>query len=107
MCPVCGNVILSTGKALVSCCGILLPPLEAEAAEGEHTIHVEQIEDEYYVTVDHSMTREHYLFFLAAVSDNGVQLVKLYAEGNAEARFKINGVRRIYAYCNRHGFFER
>ena len=29
VCPVCGNVIRSTGEAVVSCCGITLPPLEA------------------------------------------------------------------------------
>lgn len=26
VCPVCGNVIHSTGEAVVSCCGIILPP---------------------------------------------------------------------------------
>ena len=24
----------------------------------------------------------------------------------AEARFKINRVRKLYAYCNRHGLFQ-
>ena len=27
-------------------------------------------------------------------------------EGNAEARFKIRGVRRIFFYCNRDGLFS-
>ena len=43
--------------------------------------------------------------FMAAVSSDEMQLVKLYPEGNAEARFKIRGVRRIYFYCNRDGLF--
>ena len=30
-------------------------------------------------------------------------MVKLFPEGNAEARFKMNGVKRIYFYCNRDG----
>ena len=105
VCPVCGNVIIATGEAVVSCCGITLPPLEAEAMDEEHEIRKEVVEDEYYVSVDHPMTKEHYISFLAAVSDFGVQLVKLYPEGNAEARFKIDRVRKIYAYCNRHGLF--
>ena len=105
VCPVCGNVITATGEAVVSCCGITLPPLEAEAMDEEHEIRKEVVEDEYYVSVDHPMTKEHYISFLAAVSDFGVQLVKLYPEGNAEARFKIDRVRKIYAYCNRHGLF--
>ena len=90
----------------MSCCGITLPPLEAEAADTEHSIRKEVTEDEYFVSIEHPMTKEHYISFLAAVSDFGVQLVKLYSEGNAEARFKIDRVKKIYAYCNRHGLFQ-
>jgi DNA-binding XRE family transcriptional regulator/desulfoferrodoxin (superoxide reductase-like protein) len=106
VCPVCGNAVRSTGEALISCCGITLPPLEPENTEPEHDIRVETVEDEYYVTIDHPMRKDHYISFLAAVSDSRVQFAKLYPEGNAEARFKINGVRKIYAYCNRHGLFQ-
>lgn len=106
VCPVCGNVILTTGEVVISCCGITLPPLEAEDPDEEHSLNVETVEDEYYVTMKHPMTKEHYISFIAAVSDQGVQLVKLYPEGNAQARFKISRVRKLYAYCNRHGLFE-
>ena len=106
VCPVCGNVIRATGEAVVSCCGITLPPLEAEEPDEEHGLHVEIVEDEYYVTVDHPMEKDHYISFLAAVSDQGVRLVKLYPEGNAEARFKIDRVTGVYAYCNRHGLYR-
>ena len=108
VCPVCGNVIQTTGEAVISCCGITLPPLEAESAESdsEHSLTIETVEDEYYVTMNHPMTKDHYISFIAAISDQGVQLVKLYPEGNAEARFKISRVRKLYAYCNRHGLFD-
>jgi len=106
VCPVCGNAIRTTGEAVISCCGITLPPLEAETADEEHCISVENVEDEYYVTVDHPMEKDHYISFLAAVSDSRVQFVKLYPEGNAEARFKRSCVKKIYAYCNRHGLFQ-
>ena len=106
VCPVCGNVIQTSGEAVISCCGITLPPLEAEEPDDKHSLKVETVEDEYYVTMNHPMTKEHYISFLAAFSDDGVQLVKLYPEGNAEARFKISRVRKLYAYCNRHGLFE-
>lgn len=105
-CPVCGNAVRSTGEALISCCGITLPPLEPENTEPDHDIRVETVEDEYYVTIDHPMRKDHYISFLAAVSDSRVQFAKLYPEGNAEARFKIDGVRKFYAYCNRHGLFQ-
>ena len=106
VCPVCGNVIQTTGEAVISCCGITLPPLEAETSDEEHSLKIERVEDEYYVTMNHPMTKDHYISFIAAISDNGVQLVKIYPESNAEARFKISRVRKLYAYCNRHGLFE-
>ena len=105
VCPVCGNAIQATGEAVITCCGITLPPLEAEIPDSDHAINLEVVEDEYYVTVDHPMTKTHYISFLAAVSDQNVQFTKLYPEGDAATRFKINRVERIYAYCNRHGMF--
>ena len=106
VCPVCGNVIRTIGEAVVSCCGIMLPPLEPETAEGEHEIKVEVVEDEYYVYLLHPMTRTHHISFLAAVSDQDMQLRKLYPEGGAEARFKLGGVKDLYACCNHHGLFR-
>ena len=106
VCPVCGNVIRSIGQAVISCCGVTLPALAAEEPDEQHAICRQKAEDEYYVTVDHPMTREHYISFLAAVSDRGVQFVKLYPEGGAEARFKIDRTEYLYAYCNRHGLFR-
>ena len=106
VCPLCGNVIHSFGEAIVSCCGITLPPLEAENADDSHVCTLERIEDEYYLTVDHPMTKTHYISFLAAVKDDGYEIKKLYPEGSAAARFPIAGIRRFYYYCNRHGLFR-
>ena len=106
VCPVCGNVIRADGQAVISCCGVTLPPLTAEEPDEAHAIRTQRAEDEYYVTTEHPMTREHYISFLAAVSDNAVQFVKLYPQGGAEARFKIGRVKYLYAYCNRHGLFR-
>ncbi|MBE7003095.1 MAG: helix-turn-helix domain-containing protein [Ruminococcaceae bacterium] len=106
VCPLCGNVIQSTGEAVVSCCGIVLPPLEAEPADEQHPVHVERIENEYYVTVRHEMSKTHYISFLAAARDDGWELKKLYPEGDAEACFPIGGTRYLYCCCNRHGLFR-
>ena len=107
VCPVCGNVITSTGEAIISCHGITLLPLESEAPDFEHEINVEISDGEYYVTVEHEMSRQHYISFIAAVSDNEIQTVKLYPEGSSEARFRMNRVKYICYYCNRHGFFKK
>ena len=105
VCPVCGNVIHSMGEAAIHCHGIRLMPLEAEQTDEHHMVFIERVEDEYYVRIDHSMTKEHYISFVAAASSDDMQMVKLYPEGNAEARFKLRGVRRIFFYCNRDGLF--
>ncbi len=107
VCPVCGNIIQSAGQAVVSCCGVTLPPLEAEECDCEHRIIIETVEDEYYVHLDHPMSKAHYISFIAAVFDDGVQFIKLYPEGNAEARFKKKRIKYFYAYCNRNGLYYK
>ena len=106
VCPVCGNVIHSMGEAALHCHGVLLKPCEAEESDEAHQIFVEKSENEYYVRVEHEMTKQHYISFIAALSPDRIQMVKLYPEGNAEARFKMDGVRRILCYCNRDGLFR-
>ena len=106
VCPICGNLIQSTGEAVVSCCGVVLPALEAEPEEDGHRLHVEKVEDEFYVTIDHEMSKTHYISFILALKDDGCEIRKLYPEGAAEARFKISRTRCIYYYCNQHGLFS-
>ena len=107
VCPLCGNVIHATGSALVSCCGITLPPLEPEDPDEEHAVSVEAVEDEHFITVHHSMTKGHFISFLAFVTCDRVQLVKLYPEGNAQTRLHLRGRGYLYWYCNRHGLFRK
>ena len=45
VCPVCGNAIFATGEAVISCCGIPLPPQEPEAADEEHRIQADLFDD--------------------------------------------------------------
>lgn len=106
VCPVCGNVLHSVGEAMISCHGITLPSLSAEETDEAHQISIESVEDEYFVEISHEMTKEHYISFIAALSDDCVQLVKLYPEGNAEARFKMNRVKEILFYCNKDGAYK-
>lgn len=105
VCPVCGNIIHSVGEAVISCHGINLSPLEAEESNNLHKITIEKVEDEYFVSIHHEMTKQHYISFIAAVSSDRIQIVKNYPESAAETRFKINGVREILFYCNRDGLF--
>ena len=106
VCPVCGNVIHSTGDTLISCCGITLPALEAEEADDVHAVNIERVEDEYFVTMDHPMTKAHYISFIAYVTSDRIQLVKLYPEWNCETRLQMRGFGMLYWYCNHHGLFK-
>ncbi len=106
VCPVCGNSMHSMGEAVVQCHGIMLAPCQEEATDENHMIFIERMEDEYYIRIEHDMTKQHYISFIAGVSSDKIQMVKLYPEGNAEARLKINGVKKILFYCNRDGLFS-
>ncbi|MCE5188977.1 MAG: helix-turn-helix domain-containing protein [Eubacteriales bacterium] len=107
VCPVCGNVMFATGEGSFSCCGVQLPPLEPEEADESHEILLERTEDEHFMRVRHSMEKTHFISFLAFVTSDHVQFVKLYPEQNAEARFQLSGHGILYALCNRHGLFAR
>ena len=107
VCPLCGNIIHSTGNAVVSCCGITLPPLEAEEADDGHTVTIENVEDEHFITVHHPMEKQHFISFVAYVTSDRLQLVKLYPEGNAQTRLQLRGLGMLYYYCNRHGLFRK
>ena len=107
VCPLCGNIIRSVGDAVISCCGITLLPLEAEETDDGHRLCIERVEDEHFVTVEHPMTKEHFISFLAYLTTDAVQFVKLYPEGNAETRLNLRGGGFVYIYCNQHGLMKR
>ena len=107
VCPLCGNVIHTTGSAVVSCCGITLPALEAEEPDEDHGVTIEHVEDEHFITVPHPMTKGHYISFIASVTSDRLQMVKLYPEGNAETRLQLRGRGYLYYYCNQHGLFKK
>ena len=107
VCPVCNNIIRTVGDAVISCCGIALPPLDADDTDENHRVTIEKVEDEHFVTIHHDMTKSHYISFVAYLSSDSVQFVKLYPEGNAETRLNLRGNGFLYIYCNRHGLMKQ
>src|SRR5699024_6010200 len=55
VCPICGNILTSTGAASISCCGRQLQPLMPGHSMDKHIPSVVEVEDEYYVTMEHEM----------------------------------------------------
>ena len=105
ICPVCGNIIHSMGEAVISCHGVTLQPAQPEPSDENHKIFIEGVEDEYFVQIEHAMTKDHYISFIAALTSDSIRIVKLYPEGAPEARFQTRGVRQFVYYCNRDGLF--
>ncbi|HNU80494.1 MAG TPA: helix-turn-helix domain-containing protein [Bacillota bacterium] len=104
-CPNCGNTLTSTGESDVSCCGRKLAPLIPKPAEGIHKLTVEEIEEDYYVTFKHEMSKKHYISFIAYVAYDKVLFVKLYPEQGSEVRFPKMHSGKIYMCCNQHGLW--
>lgn len=107
VCPICGNIIHTMGESINSCCGINLPILDAELNNEKHFINCEIIENEYYVSLNHDMNKEHYISFIAYVTNDICEIKKLYPEQMAEARFLRRGKGIIYVYCNKEGLIMK
>ena len=105
VCPHCTSLMQGTGSAQVVCCGELLEPLAVRERDAEHEIVVSQTDNEFYITINHEMTKEHYIAFVAYVSFDRVMTVRLYPEQDSSVHFpKMHGG-KIYYYCSRHGLF--
>ena len=107
ICPICGNVIHTIGESLVSCCGIRLPLLDAEEPDEQHCISIEEVENEHFITVNHPMTKTHFISFVAYVTPDRFQMVKLYPEGNPCCRLQLQRTGYLYFYCNHHGLIKK
>lgn len=107
VCPICGNIIMSVGQGSFSCCGITLPEQESEGCDENHGIHLETVDNEYHVTMEHPMNKGHYVSFIAYITSDSAEMVKLYPEQDISVRFRKKGHGILYACCNRHGMFRK
>ena len=105
-CPECGNLIYSTGKTVLACCGKVLKPLMIHQDDDTHHPQMEMVEKEYYLSFPHEMSKEHYISFVAVVSSNVIHMVKLYPEQEPATRVPFIPHSDIYYYCTKHGFIK-
>ena len=108
VCPICGNVVHALGEGSFSCCGSQMLPQEPEDAtmDAAHAFTAEHIEHDWFITLDHPMTKQHYISFVALVTSDTIQLKKLYPEQSIEVRLPMRGSGWLYLYCNQHGLFR-
>ena len=113
-CPVCGNIVgLIDGDAShIQCCGKAMQKLIANTTDAATEKHVPVYEienDEIIVKVGeaaHPMEKDHYITWIAQVSDTRTERVRLFPEQDAVARLKYIPGATLYAYCNKHGLWE-
>lgn len=103
VCPSCKNILVSTGSSSIFCCGRKVEQLVPQVNENTPPVTVELVDIDYYIAIDHEMTREHYILFAAYVKDDKVFLVRLYPEQNAAVRIPAMTGGKLYTYCVKHG----
>ena len=105
VCPVCGGITMTTGQGTLSCCGRTLEALTPRKAAEEEKLSVERVEDEWYVTSSHPMTKEHHIAFLAFAAGDRVQIIRQYPEWDLSVRIPARGRGTLLWYCTQHGLF--
>ena len=115
-CSECGNMIgfiEDKGIDLI-CCGQpmkIIEPNVTEASTEKHLPVAEIDQDRIVVkvgSVEHPMLDEHYIQWIAVMSANRVQRVRLEPHMKPEATFYVleKGDVEIYEYCNLHGLWK-
>ncbi len=104
ICPVCGNILTSTGAANVSCCGRKIKPEAAVPCIPGHEISIDQFDIEYCISLNHEMSKDHYIYFLAYVRGDCIVLIRSYPEQNPVFYLPlVRGTGNLYLYCSKHG----
>lgn len=105
VCPECGNLIAAMHHTTISCCGKKLIARELQKAVGDERLSVEIIENDYYITSEHEMSREHYISFVALITGDSMILRKQYPEWNLQVRIPVIAHGRLLWCCSQHGLF--
>lgn len=113
-CQHCGNIItfMKESGVPVICCGEPMKKLEAnsvDAATEKHVPVVEKNDGKIKVMVGsvlHPMQPEHYIEWIALVSDDKVEFRYLQPGDEPTAEFCETSSGTIYAYCNLHGLWK-
>ncbi len=113
-CPICGNVIEVINGDInhITCCGKPMEKLVANSVDAATEKHVPVYEvdgDKINVTVGstvHPMLDEHYIMWIALVTDNKVCRVNFNPGEEPKARFPYVPGATVYAYCNLHSLWK-
>ena len=97
-------------KCGLICCGEEMKVVKANATDAAFEKHVPTYEikgDEIVVEVNHVMEDDHYIEWIAAVSDNYEEIKYLMPGMKAKATFKYFKGMNLYSYCNKHSLWTK
>ena len=107
-CSKCGMVLgLINGDAdCIKCCGKTIEPLVANETYNEkHSPNYEVKGDKIVVTINHGMSDEHHIAWIALMNEN--QTIRIALNHNQEPKVEFPYIKnsKIFAYCNLHGLW--
>ena len=105
-CETCGNIVelIKNGGGKLVCCGKEMTKLEPNTSDGAQEKHVpvvERKEGKIHVkigSVEHPMTDEHYIEWIAVVTDKIIERISLSPGEKPEAVFDDKGHGTVYEY---------
>ena len=112
-CKHCKQIIVKEldTNVKVICCGEVMEELVPNTHDGAGEKHVPVVKvdgnkvEVFVGEVEHPMEKEHYIMWIAQVTENRTTRVKLYPEQATETRFPYIPGARLYSYCNKHGLW--
>ena len=107
-CPKCGMVLgLINGDAgCIKCCGKEIEPMVIhEEFNEKHTPNYVVEGNEIVVSLNHGMSDEHHIAWIALMNENQTIRVALNHTQTPTVRFPYIKNSTIYAYCNLHGLW--
>ena len=113
-CEICGNMVglMKKGGGQLVCCGKPMTELKANTTEASTEKHIPvaaRKDGKIFVEVGsvlHPMTQEHYIEWIAIVSENGTERISLSSSDEPKAVFCDKENAEVYAYCNLHGLWK-
>ncbi len=113
-CNLCGNIVglVKNGGGQLVCCGQPMEKLEANVTDASHEKHVPVIvkEGEKLIvsvgSAPHPMVPEHYIEWIALVTDDRSVIVHLKPGMEPKTEFCAFPKAIVYAYCNLHGLWK-
>lgn len=105
VCPNCGNVITAMTDTTITCCGKKLKAMQPKKPDEGEQLSIEIIDNDYFISSEHEMVREHYISFVALLTSDSIFLRKQYPEWNLQVRIPSFAHGLLLWYCTKHGLF--